>query len=90
MGGARPELWPFRPGAMSQCFTMRAMSTSRGCSRRRRATACCGRPTKKGTQGRRQSHRIEALALSDQARAMHVPLVFAGDPSVSILQLGPR
>lgn len=33
-------------------------------------------------------HRTQALALSDKARAIRIPLVFAGDPDISILQLG--
>lgn len=35
-----------------------------------------------------QPHRTQALALSDKARAVRIPMVFAGDPSISILQLG--
>ncbi|MFE3738886.1 hypothetical protein [Streptomyces sp. NPDC059134] len=35
-----------------------------------------------------QPHRTQALALSDKAQGVGIPLVFAGDPSVSILQLG--
>ncbi|MFF7143759.1 hypothetical protein ACFZB5_21345 [Streptomyces nodosus] len=33
-------------------------------------------------------HRAEALALSDKARGVRIPLVFAGDPNISMLQLG--
>ncbi|MFD9328207.1 DUF3761 domain-containing protein [Streptomyces sp. NPDC060065] len=35
-------------------------------------------------------HRTEARALSDKAREVRIPLVFAGDPHISILQLGAR
>ncbi|MGW4977493.1 hypothetical protein [Streptomyces mirabilis] len=35
-------------------------------------------------------HRTEAFALSDKARAVRIPLVFAGDPNISILQLGTK
>ncbi|MFF3328754.1 DUF3761 domain-containing protein [Streptomyces sp. NPDC002888] len=35
-------------------------------------------------------HRTEARALSDKAGAVRVPLVFAGDPAISILQLGTK
>lgn len=35
-----------------------------------------------------QPHRTQALALSDKARAVRIPMVFAGDPNISILQLG--
>ncbi|MCZ4117924.1 hypothetical protein [Streptomyces sp. H39-S7] len=37
-----------------------------------------------------QLHRTHALALSDKARAVQIPLVLAGDPNVSILQLGTK
>lgn len=37
-----------------------------------------------------QPHRTEALALSDKARAVRIPLVFAGDPNISILQFGTK
>jgi hypothetical protein len=35
-------------------------------------------------------HQTEALALSDKARAVRIPLVFAGDPDISVLQLGAK
>lgn len=35
-------------------------------------------------------HRTEAFALSDKARAVRIPLVLAGDPNISILQLGTK
>lgn len=35
-------------------------------------------------------HRTHALALSDKAQAVRIPLVFAGDANVSILQLGSK
>jgi hypothetical protein len=37
-----------------------------------------------------QPHRTEAFALSDKARAVRIPLVFAGDADISILQLGAK
>ncbi|MGW2034752.1 hypothetical protein [Streptomyces sp. NPDC001811] len=35
-------------------------------------------------------HRTEALALSDEARGIRIPLVFTDDPNISILQLGTK